>query len=786
MKWIKAIWALRRRYKRRVRLVLLTLFSIWYCFCLPSDLFNDPTCTVVRDARGNILAARIADDGQWRFPELKKVPQKFERAIIEFEDRTFYSHWGVSVKGIGRAIKQNFSEGRIVSGGSTITMQVVRMMRKGKSRSFYQKGLEMILATRVEWRYTKKEILCMYASYAPMGGNVVGLDAASWRYFGRTPDELSWAETATLAVLPNAPSLIFPGKNQPKLLTKRNRLLKRLYEKGDMDITTYQLALTEPLPIKPPDLPQLAPHLADRLMQENKKGENITTTIDPVVQRTVIDALNIHHIRLRENHIYNAACMVLDTKTGKVLAYVGNTVNDDEEHGSDVDCIRAPRSTGSILKPFLYAAMLNEGIATPNQLVPDVPMHFSGYIPKNFARNYDGAVPFGQALARSLNIPALRMLQQYGVARFQRVLKKLGLKTIRFSADHYGLSLILGGAEATLWDLTSAYYGMARTLEDNGRGNGSVYPHYIVSDKQDAKTTDKVFTPASVWFTFHALTGVSRPEGEGNWHDFSSTQKIAWKTGTSFGFRDAWAIGVTGRYVIGVWVGNADGEGRPGLVGIEAAAPILFDVFGRLPSSSWFKRPTEGIVFDHICRQSGYRASAHCTQVDSFRIPTTVINTELCPYHQRVHLSKEANYRVTDACVEVGQMRHEDWFILPPLIEHYYKLKHPSYKVLPPMMEGCGDEGSNRPIAIIYPKPKSKIKVPVLYDGSLSKVIFEIAHRQSEKVVFWHLDEKYLGSTKDLHQLEFTPTPGKHVLTVIDESGTTETRLFEVEEQREK
>ncbi|HAA01237.1 MAG TPA: penicillin-binding protein 1C, partial [Flavobacteriales bacterium] len=364
-------------------------FLVWYYFALPKQLFTDPTCTVLYDKKGDILGARIAEDGQWRFPHNENVPEKFAKALIFFEDKTFYRHIGISARGIGRALKQNFSQGKVVSGGSTLTMQIVRLMRKGRGRSISEKIIEAVLATRIELAYTKNEILAYYASNAPMGGNVVGLDAAAWRYYGRTPDELSWAESATLAVLPNAPSHIFPGKNQSRLLEKRNRVLKGLYEQHEFDTTTLITAIAEPLPSAPPDLPQMAPHLMDRLIRYGHKGKGIHTPIDYQLQDHVNRILQRHHEKLQENQIFNAACIVVDVNEGNVIAYTGNVKNEDPEHGSDVDIITAPRSSGSILKPLLYAGMLNDGLITPGMLFPDVPTHISGYSPKNYYQRYD-------------------------------------------------------------------------------------------------------------------------------------------------------------------------------------------------------------------------------------------------------------------------------------------------------------------------------------------------------------------------------------------------------------
>lgn len=782
-----------RKFVRKYRypiLLLWTILGIWYYYALPEQLFSDPTSTVVYDRNGNILGARIADDGQWRFPHKEKVPEKFAKAIVQFEDRNFHQHIGISFRGIGRAIVQNISEGRVVSGGSTITMQVVRLMRKGKGRTFYEKGIEAILATRIELSYSKEEILAFYASNAPMGGNVVGLEAAAWRYFGRTADQLSWAETATLAVLPNAPSHIFPGKNQKRLLEKRNRLLDRLCETGAIDTNTLLLSKAEALPQAPPHLPQLAPHLTDKLIASGNKGKRISTTIDFKLQEQVVDILKRHHEKLKEDEIYNAACLVLDVNTGEVLAYVGNVENDDPEHGSAVDIITAPRSTGSILKPLLYAGMLHDGLITPHQLFADVPTHISGYSPKNYSQKYDGAVPAGRALARSLNIPAVRMLQQYTIPKFHYLLKKLGMSTLHQPSAHYGLALILGGAEANLWDLASIYANMARSLNQYPEYKLNIrdMAHYVQTDQFGTRekmigNQEPLLNPAAVWFTFQAMVDVARPDEEAHWQTFNSSSRIAWKTGTSFGFRDAWAIGVNPKYVVAVWAGNADGEGRPGLIGIEAAAPILFDVFSRLPRTPWFRTPYDEMEKVAICRWSGHRASEICTPWDTVYVPRTSLQTVVCPYHQLVHLDAQKELRVSADCEDPQNMRHESYFVLPPVMEYYFKTRNPTYRVLPPFREDCMPLSDELPMEILYPKKPSKIYIPITLDGERGKTIFEITHRDPNAEVHWHLDELYLGSTSTIHQMELAPAPGKHTLTLIDEKGNRISQTFEVLER---
>jgi penicillin-binding protein 1C len=699
----------------------------------------------------------IADDGQWRFPYNSKVSEKFEKAILQFEDRSYYYHFGFNPFSISRAIIQNIKAGKKKSGGSTLTMQVIRLSRQGKPRTIYQKIIEIILSTRLELTYSKKEIIALYASNAPFGGNVVGLDAASWRYFGKNPNELSWAESALLAVLPNAPSLIYPGKNQQKLTDKRNRLLDRLHKVGTIDDETCRLSKQEPLPGKPYPLPEIARHLLVRCYTEGMKGQFVKTTINKHLQKQINEIIERHHQQLKGNEIHNAAALVLDVKTGNALAYIGNTENAEKSgNGNEVDVITAHRSTGSILKPFLFASMLSDGEILPNTLVADIPTQISGYVPQNYNLTYDGAIPAKRALARSLNIPAVRMLQNYGIDKFNYNLKKLGMNSLNNPPDHYGLTIILGGAEGSLWNIAGMYASMSRILNHYYKYNGKYNPkdihepayisHLDSTDISPDQLAEKSFMDAaSIKLTFDAMVEVSRPDAESGWQNYSSSFPIAWKTGTSFGFRDGWAIGVTPSYVIAVWVGNANGEGRPGLTGIATAAPIMFDIFSLIQKNEWFEPPYDEMERVPICSQSGYRASDHCTPIDTMWIPLSGLNTPACPYHRIIHLDKTGQYRVTSNCEDVNNMIHTSWFVLPPAQEWYYKSKNPSYKELPPFKEGCTTASNS--MELIYPKETTKIYVPIELDGTIGKTIFQVAHRKANTIIYWHLDDKYIGST---------------------------------------
>lgn len=757
---------------KKVILCILAFLVTGYIFCLPRHLFHVPYSTVVTDRNEELLGARIASDGQWRFPPRNTTPEKIKECLITFEDKHFYHHWGVNPFAIGRAFYQNVKNKRIVSGGSTLTMQTIRLARN-ESRTFREKLIEMIWATRLEFRASKEEILSMYISHAPFGGNVVGLDAAAWRYFGHSADDLSWAGSAMLAVLPNAPAMIHLSKGRKTLLDKRNRLLKQLLEKKTIDSSTYELAISEPLPDEPHALPQIAPYLVSRFYQE-RNGEYSRSTINKGIQTQVEDLAERWSNEFGRSDIRNLAILVIDIPSNQVVAYCGNVHFDRKQGGNQVDVIQAPRSTGSILKPFLYYAMLQEGSLLPDMLLPDVPVNINGFTPQNFSMQFEGAVPASEALARSLNIPAVTMLQRYGVPKFHSFLQQVGLKTINRSSSHYGLSLILGGAEATLWDVTNAYAMMGRSLLQLPQTSCSL----LLPTSRITESTDP-FQPGAVWQTFDALKEVNRPE-EIDWKSIPSMQTIAWKTGTSYGFRDAWAVGVTPRYAVGVWVGNATGEGKPGLVGAQTAGPVLFDIFNLLPSSSWFTRPAGIFVEAEVCRKSGHLKGRFCDETDTLLVLPAGLRTEACPYHHLVTLSADESQRIYENCANTEPTLRKSWFTLPPVWEWYYKQHHPEYKPLPPFKAGCGED-TFQPMQFIYPPMNARIKLPKQLDGSKGFLTVELAHNNPNATVFWHLDETYQAQTQDFHKISLQPAAGKHSLTAVDGEGNTISTTFFVE-----
>jgi penicillin-binding protein 1C len=754
---------------KKLKIVLLVLVGLFIAFlCIPIPRFDKPYSTVLTAKNGELLGAKIADDGQWRFPATDCYSSKYTACLLEYEDRWFFLHGGFNPISFVKAFRDNMRAGEVVRGGSTISMQVVRMSRDNPPRTYGEKLLEIILAMRLELHYSKRSILNFYAANAPFGGNVVGIDAAAWRYFHTTPDELSWGEAATLAVLPNAPALIHPGRSRNRLEQKRNELLQRLphskafipkrFGVPKLSEEDAELAMMEDIPARPFEMPMLAYHyLADQ--EKRHHGEQISSTIDINLQQAVLDIMKHHHAVNVMNSIDNAAVYVVDYLNDEILAYVGNNL--DAEDAAMVDMVKAQRSTGSILKPFLFAAMLDEGTLLPQMVLPDVPMNLYGFTPKNYSGEYWGAVPADKALQNSLNAPFVHLLREFGQQKFHALLKQLPLRGIVFDADHYGLSLIVGGSEASLFDVTNAYAKMGRKLAS------------YVNENYNVKVDDKEspFSAEAIAETFNVMKGLTRPVSQIGWGGFASSKQVAWKTGTSFGFKDAWAVGLTDRYAVGVWVGNSDGEGRPGLTGVGAAAPLLFDVVSKLNDSYRYPANTSESIEIEVCAESGYPKSEYCQNTKKIRACNVENHTGVCPYHKKVFLDESRQYRVLPDCYPVDQKCFEVYYVLPPVMEWFYKRHSPLFRPLPAFYPGCGTAHPDEVMAFVYPKSDAKVTIPIGIRGDRQQVIFEIAHRNPQKTIFWTLNDQFLGQTRLNHQMPIDVEKGTYRLRCVDEDG---------------
>lgn len=768
---------------------LLAFLLLVLSIPLPRKLFDAPLSTTLRASNGELLSASIAQDGQWRFPASDSIPFKFATAVRLFEDEDFYYHPGIDPAALVRAASLNISAGRVVSGGSTISMQTMRLAYGNPPRTYLQKFLEMIATLKLELLYSKKSILKLYADHCPFGGNIVGINAASWRYFGRPPQKLSWAESAALAILPNNPGSIFPGKNQEQFLKKRNRLLDKLSHKGFLDSDELLLAKDEPLPVEVKPLPDVAYHLLHRSMQEGYSQHNVISTLDGALQREVSRRVNDYSAQMKGNQIHNAAAIVIEISSGNTLAYVGNT-NNEGDHGQHVDIITAQRSPGSLLKPVLYAASLDEGLILPKQLLPDIPVFYKGFSPENFDNTYRGAVPAAEALAGSLNVPFVHLLIDYGYERFHQKLKEMGMRSLNKPAGHYGLSIILGGAETSLWELTAIYAGMVRAYTNfserpyrKGYTKGDYHSNrYVAQGDEEEEAVlleeDGFLRAPSIGYALQAMQEVRRPTEEAGWQMFRSSRPIAWKTGTSFGFRDGWAIGMNSKYLVGIWLGNADGEGRPGLTGVQAAAPLMFNLFDLLEGEASFNEVYGAAA--ELCVESGMLASEQCPSKATLNLPEYMLGGRSCVYHQLVHLDSEEKFQVNSSCYEVARMKTLTWFVLPPVQGWYYRRYHPAYRNLPPFKDRCASSDKQKLLALIYPAQYTKVHIPVEQDGAPGSAIFEATHENSGAKLYWHLDEEYLGVTERHHQMGIRTHAGKHVITLVDDAGNELKQAFEV------
>lgn len=588
---------------------LLLLWSLDKLFPLPSpgrDSFN--VIVVAKD--GTPLRAFPDRAHIWRYPvKLEEVSPLYIQSLIEYEDKNFWWHPGIDPLSLFRAAYQWLRVGRIVSGGSTLTMQVARILDptpRTSSGKLWGKLKQLLRAVQLEYHYSKKEILTLYINFAPMGGVLEGVETASRAYLGKPAKRLTHAESALLTVLPQMPSLLRPDRYPQKAQLARDKVIHRM--QGIWSAAEIEDALTEPIAALIVKEPMLAPLFAQRMKNLYPNQLRIDTTIDASSQQ-IVETLLIDRVNVLPPHISMAA-MVMENRTGEVVAYVGSADFTDRDRYSDVDMVRASRSPGSTLKPFLYAFALDEGLIHSESLLSDTPQSFSGYQPGNFQQNFHGPVSVSEALVKSLNVPAVQVTDQLGPVTFVSMLRRGGLKLEFPKGATPNLSVILGGAGARLEDMVGAYSSFARK-------GMAVTPRFVPSEPEQER---RMMSEGAAFIVRDILeTGgpVSRSVEGGN------KRNIAWKTGTSFGFRDAWALGVTQHYTVGVWVGRPDGTPNPGFFGANIAAPLLVDIFNALPEVREFNSIAVPATVrqEKICWPSGMRAN------DTIQTE----NEQLCP-----------------------------------------------------------------------------------------------------------------------------------------------------------
>ena len=713
---------------------------------------------------GSLLRAFPDKRHIWRYPvRLSEVSPLYVQALLAYEDRFFYQHPGVNPASLCRAAWQWLKQGRIVSGGSTLTMQTARLLEP-HTRSIPGKLRQILRALQLEHRYSKEAILTFYLNHAPMGGVLEGVEAASRSYFGKPSHTLSHAEATLLAVLPQSPSRLRPDRYPKRAQTVRDKALARMV--GLWDETSLREALSEPVYALELENPQLAPLLAELLHQTYPQEERILTNLDARIQE-LVSGLVLDRVRLLPPRV-SIATLVMETKSGAVLAYVGSADFSDPRRFSHVDMVRARRSPGSTLKPFLYGMALDEGLIHSESLLSDVPRSFGGYQPGNFQQSFHGPVSVAEALTRSLNVPAVEVLDQLGPTRFAAGLRQGGLILHLPRDAKPNLSLILGGAATSLDQLVGAYSALAR-------GGIAVQPRLLAGE---ALTERRMLSAGAAFIVRDILeSGGTLDQRLGT--RVGARQGVAWKTGTSFGFRDAWSLGVSDRYCIGVWVGRPDGTPNPGFFGANVAAPLLLDLFHALDSGPPGPRiPPETVSRVEICWPLGLAAEGPSDPVCVDRKSAWLLHHTAPPtfpdplYQGRLRfsylVSADGTRRLGPDCSEAGMqlVQAVRW---PALLEPWLSPEQRRRSTPPPWEARC------KP-----PKePGHRLVIAGLEDGAILRrtasgaaPLVELRARGAAGEVFWLLDGRLLARTAagEPYHHAFTQ-PGRHALTAVDGQG---------------
>lgn len=726
---------------------------------------------------GHLLSAMVSAEQQWCLPLSGTVPEQFAVCVRLYEDEYFRWHPGFNPVSLLKALVSNVKSGQIKRGASTIPMQVMRMRNRHAKRNFINKSLEIVYALKYDMLHSGEDIIKDWAQIAPFGGNTIGLSAAALRYFGRTPEQLSWAECAMLAVMPNSPASTHLNLNRQILLSKRNFLLKKLYHSGYFDKEDLDIYLEEDLPDEMKPIPQHAFHFLQFVKNTSKADHVFHSTIQLDIQKRLNDILHLEATFLKLDDIHNIAAVVIDIERNELVAYTGNVYDARLGHHY-VDVAQALRSYGSLLKPLLYAHTLENNWFLPKELVADIPTSIGDFRPMNFDRKFRGAVRLDEMLIQSLNVPAVRVLNTTGHESFYDLIRRLDIAGINKGADHYGLSIILGGGESTLWDLCRIYKGFARNYKSLPY---PFNPVRFLKESKDTKPKDVIEFSAS---TIHAMTeslaDLTRPREEKSWDRYTTDKKIAWKTGTSYGHKDAWALGYNSKYMVGVWVGNETGEGRHDLTGITKAAPVMFKIFNALPANQWFSQSPQykNKEIISVCRESGKMAGPLCKYRDTRFVERASFRFAQCNFHEKVLLNGN-NHLIADACRD-GASKSDTAFVLPAYMEYYYKVAHPEYKGMPLSDVSCSPVKGG--LKVIYPQEGLKVFLPRTQEMERNQLIATAYHHNNDATLYWFYDEQYMCATTSVkgHQCIGALPPGRHVLTIADQWGNTDKVSFEI------
>ena len=719
--------------------------------------------TLITDSEGKILHAFLNNQDKWRMKtELSEITPTLEKVIIYKEDRWFRWHFGVNPFAVIRAGVRNIFTGRRTSGASTITMQVVRLLNP-KNRTYFNKIIEILRAFQLEVHYSKDEILQLYLNLVPYGSNIEGIKSASILYFQKSPDVLSLAEVMALAIIPNRPSSLRLGINNDFILKERNRWLNEFKESQVFHNQDIDDALSEPMNVQRHEAPKLAPHLSLRLKQENPTEANIHSSLIRNKQLTIEKIVQNYVSRLYAMNIHNAAVMVINNQTHQVEAYMGSADFNNPVDGGQVDGVRAIRSPGSTLKPLLYATAFDQGIITPKTTINDVPTNFGGFEPDNFDKLFHGKVTVEFALANSLNIPAVKLLKEITTPILVDKLKKADFQAVKKDASKLGLSLVLGGCGVTLEELTNLFSSFA----NEGKFQKA---KYIVSRSQLTTVSAEITSKESTYLINQILTQITRPDLPNNYAYTYRMPKIAWKTGTSFGKKDAWSIGYNAKYTVGIWIGNFSGEGVPELSGANIATPLLFDIFNTIDynsSSKWFKSP-ENIALRKVCAESGDVPNEFCiNQITDYYIPSVSKMTQ-CTHAKYVYVSADEQISFCSHCMPDNGTIRKNFPNHAPELVSWFETKHILYEKLPQHDPKCERVFRENAPQIVYPKGGSEY---ILDKNDTQKLMLNAQVRNDVKEIYWYINDKLLQKSTPNIPIFFVPESGKIKISCSDDKG---------------
>ncbi|MBU3741929.1 MAG: penicillin-binding protein 1C [Candidatus Kapabacteria bacterium] len=723
--------------------------------------------TLITDNDGKTLTAFLSPDEKWRFPmRIADVSPVLIKAVILKEDSRFRWHPGVDPLAILRAAIANVTQGRRASGASTITMQVARLLET-RPRTLWSKLVEAVHAMQLELHYSKDEILEMYLWLVPYGGNVEGIRAASMLYLGTTPDKLSVAEATTLLIVPNRPTSLRLGGNATHLRRARNAWIDRLLEHDVIDRAAAAAARSEPVVLARTPTPRQAWHLSVRLAHRLTQRSEIRTTINGL-QQQAIEALTKQHVnRLRMLGITNASVIVVENATRSVVAYVGSANPADVVSSGQVDGVQAVRSPGSTLKPFIYAAAVDRGLMTPRTMVEDVPINLDGYAPENFDRRFLGAMSMQQALATSRNVPAVTTLQRLGIDAFTDILGKARVSTI--TGRRLGLSLALGGCGMRLDELTGLYAAFAC---------GGTWKPLRWTVDGTVHDSAQLMSAAAAYMISEVLTTPSRPDLPNGFDASANLPRIAWKTGTSYGRRDAWSIGYNRRYTVGVWVGNFDGSGNEHLTGSQSATPLLFDVFNTIDRSQdarWLKRPSS-LDTRFVCAMSGLPPADSCTDqvVDAF-IPRVSPATR-CDHQREMYVNPDRSVSYCTMCLPATGWKRSMELNMPPPVLSYMRAQGLTLRTPPPHEPSCtrvfeGDMHITAPV---------DGKTYVLEKATETQLRCDVVAPTDATMLYWFIDDVFVTATPSGGSIFITPEAGRRTVECVDDRGRRARTTFTV------